>query len=108
MTTRFVAALIAGFVAAGATLILQDKYVPAEVGQHVFHLLTHVLLVLCLLIGSAATSDTLSSEKREGTLDLLILSNLSRFDIVLGKLASASLNGFFGLLACMPALGREH
>ncbi|MFT5492031.1 MAG: ABC-type transport system involved in multi-copper enzyme maturation permease subunit [Limisphaerales bacterium] len=104
MTTRFVAALIAGFVAAGATLILQDKYVPAEVGQHVFHLLTHVLLVLCLLIGSAATSDTLSSEKRDGTLDLLFLSNLSRFDIVLGKLASASLNGFFGLLACMPAL----
>jgi ABC-type transport system involved in multi-copper enzyme maturation permease subunit len=102
--TRFVAALIAALVCAGVTLMLQKNSVPAEIGQRLFHLLTHILLFLCLLIGAATSSDTLSSEKREGTLGLLFLSNLSRFDILLGKLASASLSGFFGLLAGMPVL----
>lgn len=102
--TRFAAALIAALVCAGTVLMLQKDNVPAVIGQRLFHLLSQLLLFVCLLIGAATTSDTLSSEKREGTLGLLFLSNLSRFDIVIGKLASASLSSFFGLLAGMPVL----
>jgi ABC-type transport system involved in multi-copper enzyme maturation permease subunit len=59
----------------------------------------------CLLVGPFLTTDTISSEKREGTLGLLFLTDLSSFDIVLGKWVASSLAGFYGLLAVLPALG---
>jgi ABC-type multidrug transport system permease subunit len=63
---------------------------------------------LCLLYGLAAgrlmTADCLSREKREGTLGLLFLTDLKGYDVVLGKLAATSLDGFYGLLAVFPLL----
>ena len=59
---------------------------------------------LCLLEGVRKTSDSIGIERREGTLGLLFLSTLSGFDIVLGKLASATIRSFSTLLAFIPIL----
>ena len=50
------------------------------------------------------TADCLSSEKREGTLGFLFLTDLKAYDVVAGKLASSSLSAAYGLLAVMPVL----
>lgn len=57
-----------------------------------------------LLAGVFQTADSLSEERREGTLGLLFLTDLRGYDVVLGKLASTSLLTFFALLAIMPVL----
>src|SRR2546426_10049099 len=78
---------------------------PAELGKSLFAVLTIMAFAYCLLIGPFLTTDSISSEKREGTLGLLFLTDLSSFDVVLGKWAATSLAGFYGLLAVLPALG---
>lgn len=57
---------------------------------------------LALLAGAFFTSDCLSEEKRDGTLGLLFLTNLTARDIVVGKFAALSLSAFNGLLALLP------
>src|SRR6185369_9586371 len=78
---------------------------PAELGKSLFAVLTIMAFAYCLLIGPFLTTDTISSEKREGTLGLLFLTDLNSFDVVLGKWAATSLAGFYGLLAVLPVLG---
>ena len=69
-----------------------------------FTLLSFLSLVFCLVCGAALTSDTVSSEKREGTLGLLFLTPLRSMDIILGKLVCQSLLATYGLLAVFPML----
>ncbi len=76
----------------------------SEFGQGVFIFLGSVTLGFCLLAGIFLTADSLSVEKREGTLGLLFLTDLKGYDVVLGKMASNSLHAFFGLLAVFPVL----
>jgi hypothetical protein len=64
--------------------------------------LTWFELLLCLLAGVFFTADSLSEEKREGTLGLLFLTDLKGYDVVLGKLAATSVNAFYALLALLP------
>src|SRR2546427_179782 len=52
--------------------------------------------------GVFLTSDSLSEEKREGTLGLLFLTDLRGYDVVLGKFISHSVQAFYGLLAAFP------
>jgi hypothetical protein len=73
-------------------------------GQAVFKTLSIVIFVACLFEGVRQTSDCLSSEKREGTLSLLFLTDLKAFDVVLGKLAATSVNSFYALLAIFPSM----
>jgi hypothetical protein len=54
--------------------------------------------------GAFKTFDALSREKREGTLGLLLLTDLKPFQILVGKLLSASALTVFGLLAFLPIL----
>ena len=61
--------------------------------------------VFSLFIGVIATADCVSSEKREGTLGLLFLTDLKGYDVICGKLAANSLNAIYGLLAILPVLG---
>jgi hypothetical protein len=61
-------------------------------------------MVFCLFAGRQFTADCLSIEKRGGTLGLLFLTDLKGYDIVLGKLAATSLNGFYSLLAVFPVM----
>ena len=53
----------------------------------------------CLL-----TADVISSERREGTLGLLLLTRVTTFDVLLGKLSSAGLTSLCALVACLPML----
>lgn len=54
--------------------------------------------------GAVKTFDSLSREKREGTLGLLLLTDLKPFQILFGKLLSSSALTLFGLLAVLPIL----
>jgi hypothetical protein len=51
------------------------------------------------------TCDSISHEKRDGTLGLLFLTQLKGRDVVLGKLCSGMARYFVGALACLPILG---
>jgi ABC-type multidrug transport system permease subunit len=64
-------------------------------------------MLYCLAAGRLMTADCLSREKREGTLGLLFLTDLKGYDVVLGKLAATSLDGFYGLLAVFPLAGHS-
>ncbi|MFT5491928.1 MAG: ABC-type transport system involved in multi-copper enzyme maturation permease subunit, partial [Limisphaerales bacterium] len=90
------------FVMAGTSINWQDK---DKVGQNSFHMISGLTMVYCLLVGMWATSDCLSRERREGTLGLLFLTDLSGADVVLGKLAASSTRMFYGLIAVFPILG---
>jgi ABC-type multidrug transport system permease subunit len=64
--------------------------------------------ILALLFSACAgiflTADCVSEEKRDGTLGLLFLTDLSSLDVVLGKLSASSLNACYGLLTVLPVL----
>jgi hypothetical protein len=75
-----------------------------EIGPPLFHTLTMMAYLYCLFAGAFRTFDTLSWEKREGTLGLLLLTDLKPVQILLGKLLSSTAVTFFGLLAMMPVL----
>jgi ABC-type transport system involved in multi-copper enzyme maturation permease subunit len=73
-----------------------------EAGGPLFTLLTSYAFGLCMLSGVFLTADSLSEEKREGTLGLLFLTDLHGYDVVLGKFIGRSLNAFYGLFALLP------
>lgn len=77
---------------------------PAQLGLYLFFALAWLAFLYCLLAGTRLTADCISSERREGTLGLLFLTDLKGFDIVLGKLAATSLQSFYGLLAIFPVM----
>ncbi|MEW6303892.1 MAG: ABC transporter permease subunit [Verrucomicrobiota bacterium] len=76
-----------------------------QLGGALFVTLSWYTFGLCLLAGMVLTADSLSEEKREGTLGLLFLTDLKGYDVVLGKFMGASVNAFYALLAILPILG---
>lgn len=72
--------------------------------QFIFGTIGTLSLGFAMLAGAFLTADCLSEERREGTLGLLFLTDLKGHDVVLGKLASTSLNSFYGFLAVVPML----
>jgi len=77
---------------------------PAEMGKIIFGVLCGFAFLYALLIGVRVTSDCISSEKREGTLGLLFLTDLKGLDIVLGKLTASALDSFYALVSTLPVL----
>jgi hypothetical protein len=78
---------------------------PAEVlGVSLFQALIMVSAMYAFLASVSVTADSVSREKREGTLGLLFLTELRGRDIILGKLAANSLNTIYGLLGLLPLL----
>ena len=73
-------------------------------GIQLFLCVSAVAAVYCLVIGPVVTADSLSEEKREGTLGLLFLTDLKGYDVVLGKLAASSVNAAYGLVGLLPLL----
>ncbi|MBI3876020.1 MAG: ABC transporter permease subunit [Verrucomicrobia bacterium] len=63
-----------------------------------------VVMFISSLCYCFITADSISSEKRDGTLGLLFLTDLRGYDIVFGKLAATSLNSVYHLLAVFPVL----
>ena len=89
----------------GALVLLNMRAAPpAELGMDLFRVLAGAAYFYCLFVGVFRTADSLSEEKREGTLGLLFLTDLKGYDIVLGKLVATSLNAFYGLLALFPVM----
>lgn len=70
----------------------------------VFGVIASIAFVYALLAGPLHTADSLTFEKREGTLGLLFLTDLRGFDVILGKLTASSLQAVYGLLAIIPIL----
>ena len=97
--------LALGAIAIGAFLYLASlDATPQSFGQRIFFGLVVLSMLFCLYAGRRSTADCLSHEKRDGTLGLLFLTDLKGYDVVLGKLAATSLNGFYSLLAILPVL----
>src|SRR5580704_6824039 len=76
----------------------------SQAGIYMFKMLSFVAVVFCAVEGMRKTADCLSSEKREGTLGLLFLTDLKSYDVVMGKFVGASLNSIYGLLGILPVL----
>lgn len=76
----------------------------AGFGKGLFGTLTWLALACCLAAGMFFTADSISEEKREGTLGFLFLTDLRGYDVVGGKLLATSLRGFLALLAIFPIL----
>jgi len=76
----------------------------AEIGKVIFVVLSSFAFLYALLIGVRVTSDCVSSEKREGTLGLLFLTDLKGVDIVLGKLVASALDSIYALISTLPVL----
>ncbi len=77
---------------------------PAQLSQHLITMLGSLTLGSCMMAGVFLTADSVSGEKREGTIGLLFLTDLKGFDVILGKLVATSVHAFFGLLAAIPVL----
>jgi ABC-type Na+ efflux pump permease subunit len=76
----------------------------AAQGKTVFAILSGMAFTYALFAGIHITSDSLSEEKREGTLGLLFLTDLRSHDIVLGKMAATALSGAFALFSVVPVI----
>ncbi len=76
-----------------------------ELAKSLFWTYGILALVYALLSGVFFTADSLSAERRDGTLGLLFLTDLKGFDVVLGKLAATSWHGVYSLLVIVPVLG---
>ncbi len=81
-----------------------DAFTNQRVVPDVLQVFAVLIFFYCLIIGTARTADCLSSEKREGTLGLLYLTNLNSVEIVAGKLCSNALATVYGLVAIFPIM----
>src|SRR5205823_2528632 len=97
-------ALVAVVVFGWMTLTGLQGVPSAVQGRYLFRTLFGFAFVCCLFIGARLTADSLSAEKREGTLGLLFLTDLKGYDVVLGKLAATSVNSVYALLAIVPVM----
>src|SRR5215470_18046902 len=73
-------------------------------GSMVFGAIMWLFVFIALGAGLFFTSDSLSEEKREGTLGFLFLTDLRGYDVVAGKLLATTLRGSFAMLAFFPVL----
>ena len=90
--------------AVGAGILISSAQRSTPSGMLLFLALSGYAFVLCLLAGVFLTSDSLSEEKRSGTLGLLFLTDLQSYDVVLGKFAVRALNPLLALFAILPVI----
>jgi ABC-type transport system involved in multi-copper enzyme maturation permease subunit len=72
--------------------------------RQVMHFFGVGLSLMCLFAGVSLTADAIAEEKRAGTIGLLFLTNLTAFEIVLGKLVAHGVVGFYTVLCALPLL----
>lgn len=77
---------------------------PPFVGRTLFLILSGYLFLLAGTAGLKETSDALSSEKRNGTLGLLFLTDLKGWDVVLGKLVSLGYRNILNIVGSFPLM----
>lgn len=101
--SRLIAALAAIGIAAWITYF-ERQVSSSQLGGILFSGLSGLIFVVALFAGAGFTADSISMERREGTLGLLFLTDLKSWDVITGKLAASSLGAFYGLVAVMPVL----
>lgn len=105
-TTYWGRCLLAGIAAlAGVQYFSSQGFAvaPTTMGPEMFEFLSWMAFLL-VCFSCLATADCVSSERREGTLGLLFLTDLEGRDVVLGKLTAAGVSVFYGILGFLPAL----
>src|SRR6185503_12548267 len=102
---RWWTTLIATLVTLICFSYVSSRNLPVGITNPLFSVLAGCAFILCLFSGVFLTSDSLSEEKRAGTLGLLFLSRLRGGDIVMGKFSALALNAFFSVLALLPVMG---
>src|SRR5262249_8816151 len=107
LRSLFVLIVAGGFLAvwwsklAGRPLFIRDL---AATGESFFYALVGAQLSLILLLAPAYTAGAICLDKSRGTLTHLLVTDLSNWELVFGKLA-ARLMPVVGLVACtMPLL----
>src|SRR6266700_3558006 len=102
--TRCGVAAMAAMVGLQELVLSASAVSPASLGAAAFRAVGWLgFLVTC---GSAlATAASISRERRDGTLGLLLLTQLRGYDVVLGKLCAAGLTDCYALVGVLPALG---
>ena len=81
-----------------------DLMTPSQRGAQIFQTLAFLAFFFAIFSAVRLTADCISSEKREGTLGFLFLTDLKPYDVVLGKLSATSLTALYGLLSLLPVL----
>ncbi len=74
-------------------------------GAFLFDSLVFLVGLTSACAGFLLTADSISSERREGTLGFLFLTDLSGFEVLTGKLLACGLNALGALLAALPLMG---
>jgi ABC-type Na+ efflux pump permease subunit len=99
-----VSAAVVTFVILGWNLLTFSRFGmnPAALGRNIFGTLITLAYFFALSSGPRLAADCISSEKRDGTLGLLFLTDLGGVDIILGKLASVGLRTAYSLLSITP------
>src|SRR5437588_1315717 len=85
-------------------LVMAPSAIGMARGKVLFLSLGGMAFIFCFLSGAFITADSISEERREGTLGLLFLTPLKGYDVVLGKMAATSLHAVYGLIAVTPLL----
>ena len=86
----------------GIAFILPGAHNIALVGtasRGAFWWLSGMMLVYGMMMALFLAADSLTSERREGTLELLQLTRLAPFEILMGKLVSTGIGAIQGVLA---------
>ncbi|MCU0787740.1 MAG: ABC transporter permease [Verrucomicrobia bacterium] len=91
-------------VVASWVFVVWHRDTSAAQATAMFGTLAGGMVFVGAISGIAATADSLSSEKRDGTLGLLFLTPLRGYDVVLGKLCVGSLTVLYGMLGVTPIL----
>ena len=100
---RFSAALLA-IIAAALVLLANDSPNQNDIGLAMFVTLAFLVFIYVAILGTQLTCDCLNSERREGTLGLLFLTDLRGYDVVFGKLAATSIHAFYSVMSLVPVL----
>lgn len=102
--TYWMRALAAGFVIALMMFAVTNAGA-ASSGALLFQAITQALWIAVLIIVSTMTGDSISRERREGTLGLLFLTPLNAREIVLGKTLLHATRAIVILLSVLPVIG---
>src|SRR5688572_8955011 len=101
---RAITGCLAVLVMLWLLIVSRTHLTHAALGSSIFLVLSSLCFTFTVLVGMQATADSLSEEKREGTLGLLFLTDLKGTDIVFGKLAATSLHAVLALIGVIPML----
>ncbi len=97
-------ALLAAGIALLVLVFITVNRAGRQGGQFLFGVLWFGVIWFAVLAGSFLTADSISEERRDGTLGLMFLTDLNGFEVVAGKFIGAALNAAYGMAAVFPVM----